>query len=236
MVLLKDGNIPYLQSKHLFLTVIISLVFIFIFLPYTLLLLSGYKLYRYSNTKYFRWVNKVKPLLDSYYAPYKKQTRYWTGFLLLVRCVLYIVFSLEWDTSKSLLAIITVFTGIASLAWLSGRIYTNFYIDIIEASIHLNLIILSSLTLGNINRQALSYTLVGIVFATMIGIILCQFYHLYISKSARWLKIKSKIQQNVQHPKTLTETDTPSANATSENPPKEVSKTFIELRELLLEN
>ena len=94
-VWLKDANVPYLQSKHLLLTVITTLVLIFLFLPYTILLLLGYVLYRFSVMKGFCWLNRIKPLLDSYYAPYKIHTRYWTGFLLLVRCILYIVFSVS---------------------------------------------------------------------------------------------------------------------------------------------
>ena len=91
IVWLKDANVPYLQSWHLLLTVVTSLVLVFLFLPYTLLLLLGYKLYRFSGKKYFYWFNRLKPLLDSYYAPYKIHARYWTGLMLLVRCALYLV-------------------------------------------------------------------------------------------------------------------------------------------------
>ena len=90
----KDANVLFLGSGHLPLTVVTSLVLVFIFLPYTLLLLLGYKLYGFSDRKGLRWLNRLKPLLDSNYAPYNTHTRYWTGFLLLVRCVLYSVFSL----------------------------------------------------------------------------------------------------------------------------------------------
>ena len=92
-VWLKDANVPYLQSWHLFLTVVTALFLIFFFLPYTLLLLLGYKVYRFSGRKYFRWLNRMKPLLESYYAPYTVHNRYWTGFLLLVRCILYMILS-----------------------------------------------------------------------------------------------------------------------------------------------
>ena len=43
---LKDPNVPYLESWHLFLTVITSLILFFFFLPYTIFLLMGFKLYR----------------------------------------------------------------------------------------------------------------------------------------------------------------------------------------------
>ena len=83
-VWLKDANVLrwYRQSWHLFLTVV--------FLS-SLLLLLGYRLYRYSGKRYLHWLNRLRPLLDSYYASYKIHTRYWTGFHLLVHCFLYIV-------------------------------------------------------------------------------------------------------------------------------------------------
>ena len=102
VVWLKDANVPFVKSKHLFLTVVTSLVLVFLFLPYTLLLFLGYKLYRFTGKKHWRWLNRLKPLLDSYYAPYKNHTRYWTGFLLLVRCALYIVFSVSSASNSRL--------------------------------------------------------------------------------------------------------------------------------------
>ena len=39
---------------------------------------------------------KLKPLLDSYYAPHEKHSRFWPGLLLLVRCGLFVVFSLDY--------------------------------------------------------------------------------------------------------------------------------------------
>ena len=182
-----------------------------------------------------RWFNKIKPLLDSYYGPYKINTRYWTGFLLLVRCVLYIVFSVNslGDTDKSLLAIIITFTGIGFI--FSGRIYRSIYVNIIEASIYLNLVILSAGTLVEVNRAALSYTLIGIVFATMIGSIVYQFHLLYISKRPTWIKIESKISNIRKNPTATSETETPLQITPAANPAKDISKTYIEFREPLLD-
>lgn len=227
-VWLKDANLPHLQWKHLFLTVVTSLVFIFIFLPYTFLLLLGHHLYRLPNRRGFRLLIKLKPLLDSYNAPYKIKTRYWTGFHLLVRCALYIVFSVNslGDTGRSLLAIIITFTGIAILA--SGRIYRNFYVDLIEGSMYFNLIILSAGILAEVNKAALSYTLVGLALVIFIGIIMYHFHLLYTAKSTAWLTIKLKISSLK---KRTSETDPPAKFT-----PSKISKTFIELREPILEN
>ncbi len=44
-VWLKDGNVPYMESWHLLIAVVTSLILIFLLLPYIILLLFGYKLY-----------------------------------------------------------------------------------------------------------------------------------------------------------------------------------------------
>ena len=108
---LKDANVLYLEPKHLFLVIVTSVILVFLFIPYTLLLLLGPQLYRFTDKKYLHWLNRLKPLLDSYYAPYKNHTHYWTGFLLLVRCALYIVFTFT-STDTSLLTIALIFTAI----------------------------------------------------------------------------------------------------------------------------
>ena len=242
-VWLKDGNVPYLESWHLLLTVVTSLVLVFLFLPYTLLLLLGYKLYRFSGRKHMHWLNRLKPLLDSYYAPYKIHTRYWTGFLLLVRCALYIVFSYNslGGTSKSLLAIIITFTAIIVIAWLSVKIYKRTLNNIVEASIYLNLIVLSAVTLAELESPALVHSLVGTVFITMMAIIAYHFHTLYISKSTIWKKIETKVSSVIESIWLLIDTKNTApvplpANISSHDPHKIVSETTVELREPLLEN
>ncbi len=145
-VWLKDGNVPYMESWHLLIAVVTSLILIFLFLPYTILLLFGYKLYYFSDRKYLHWINNLKPLLDSYYAPYKIHTRYWTGFFLLIRCAPYIVILLFGDEDKSALAITITFVSTGFALGLI-RIYSSLYVNLIELSIYLNLIVLSVFTI-----------------------------------------------------------------------------------------
>ncbi len=241
-VWLKDANVPYLETKHLFLAVVTTLILVFLFLPYTLLLLLSYKLYRFTGRKPFLWLNTIKPLLDSYYAPYNLQTRYWSGFLLLVRCALYVVFSSSslGGTTMSLLAIAITFTVILVLtivhAWRSIKIYKNIFVNIIEASVYVNLIILSAASLADANTPALVYSLVGAVFVAMIGIIVHHFHLSYMAKSAIWLKIRGTFKATLT--KTKTEAPVPfatGAGISSHDPHKIVSQSVIDLREPMLE-
>ncbi len=195
IVWLKDANVPYFKLKHIILMVVITLVLILLVLPYTLVLLFGYKLYRISGNKYFRWLNrpllKIKPLLDSYYAPYNAQTRFWTGFLLLLRCALYVVFSFN-SSAATTKSINVSFTAVIVIAWFYIRIYKSIYVNIIEISVYINLIILSVFE-SSANSTTLVNSLVGIVFATTIIIIIYHFHLLYIAKSSKWLKLMQRL-------------------------------------------
>ena len=238
-VWLKDANVPYLHSKHLFLAVVTSLVFIFFFLPYTLLLLLGYKLYRFSGRKHFRWFNRIKPLLDAYYAPYRTQSRYWTGFLLLVRCALYIVFSFDNSPQRkaSLLAIILTFS-ITNLAILltAKKIYRECFAGCLEPLVSLNLIAVSSLTLAKVHHlSALVYTLVGLVCMATVIVIAHQLFLQHVRTSTRWLKFKTTLCAHWATRQSNAESATGAATqGLQDRPEKSVSTTIVELREPLL--
>ena len=236
-VWLKDANEPYLKSRHLALGVMTCLIFVFLFFPYTLFLLLGHKLYRLSGKKHFHWLNRFKPLLESYHAPYNIHTRYWTGFLLLVRCILYLIFSYNslGATSKSLLAINIIFTIIVSkIILFSGRIYKQFFVNIVEVGMYVNLITLSAFTLAQMNSAAVVFLSVGVGFVVMLAVIVHHFHLPYTAKTALWLKIKVCLSGFLQRNKTPQELDKPLVALPKNS--QTCSKTVIDLREPLLEN
>ena len=80
-----DPNIIYFEGKN-FLLAIFAISMIALFLaPYILLLSFWYLLQAHSGKRGFRWFNRLKPILDAYYAPYNQNARFWTEFLLIVR-------------------------------------------------------------------------------------------------------------------------------------------------------
>ena len=181
-----DANIYYLAGKHIPLFIVAVLVFLFLFLPYTLLLLFGQWLQAISHLRLFSWVNsaKLKPFMDSYHAPYKAKHRYWPGLLLILRFVLLLVFAFnsEEDPSINLLAILVTTGLVVAMAWLGGGIYRNWCLDALECSFALNLIILAAATYhvtyhvnhSKQNQLVVGYTSVSIAFATFIGIFVFQ--------------------------------------------------------------
>ena len=184
-VWLYDANIDYLSGKHIPLFLVAVLVFLFLFLPYTLLLLFGQWLQAISHLRLFSWVNsaRLKPFMDSYHAPYKAKHRYWPGLLLVLRFVLLLVFALnpQQDPNINLLAI-QVGTGILIVwAWVSGGVYKNWCLDTLEGSFALNLIILAAATMYtyHVSRQdgtqlAVGYISVSIALAIFITILAFQ--------------------------------------------------------------
>ena len=195
-VWLYDANIDYLHGMHIPLFLVAVVVFFFLFLPYTLLLFFGQWLQAISHLRLFSWVNRLKPFMDSYHAPYKAKHRYWPGLLLVLRFVLLLVFAFEFnpqqDTSINLLAI-QVGAGMLHLwAWISGGVYRMRFLDALEGSFALNLIILSATTyhinLSKGNQLIVGYTSISIAFATFIGILAFQLAK--VTGIAQYLKNK----------------------------------------------
>ena len=93
-VWLLDGNIGYLSSKHIPLFIAALGFLVFLFLPYTLVLLFGQWI-RKSRLKIFSPINNYRILffLEAYHAPYTEKHRYWTGLMLTLRCLLFLVFA-----------------------------------------------------------------------------------------------------------------------------------------------
>ena len=88
-----DASVKYFQGHHipLFLVGVLIIVIIFI---YTVLLFSWQWLLPLSNKRMFRWVRntRLNLFMEANLALYKPKYRFWTGLLLFVRIILYIVY------------------------------------------------------------------------------------------------------------------------------------------------
>ena len=180
---LYDGNVDYLKGKHSALFVAAVLLLVFISLPYTVALLFIQCLQYRSRYRILAWVRRLKPLLDAYTGPYKDKHCYWPGFLLVVRVVLFLVFSVNvfGDPAINLLTIIVTTFCILFFSINFGGIYKTSILNFIEYSFFLNLGILSSATLFTTltdrDQTAVVYTSVDIAFATFMII---TFYHILV--------------------------------------------------------
>ena len=74
-----DGNIVYLGPEHAPLFAVAVIVLVFLWLPYTLLLLLGQWLHRLKCHLITCLLLKLKPFLDAHHAPFKDRHLYWFG-------------------------------------------------------------------------------------------------------------------------------------------------------------
>ena len=180
-VWLYDASISYFQEPHhIILGIFAIFTLLFLFLPYTFLLLCGHWLQAKSHWRLLSWINKLKPFMDAYHAPYRKNKRHWIGIYLLARCGLFVTFAFNavGDYDINLLAVCSV---VAGLSIIKGRVYEKRYNDFLESSFLLNLCIFSVATFYvseemTGDRQSriqniLSGISVGIAFVYFIGIL-----------------------------------------------------------------
>ena len=123
---------------------------------------------------------------------------------------------------------IIAFAAIVSLSWISGRIYSKRYTNVLEVATYFNLIVLSALTLAGHNSAALVYFLVGAVFATAGGIVMLHFAHLLMV--AACLNKRQRLHSTA----TLITDRTPVSRMPTTTRP--VTRTEVCLREPLLDN
>jgi len=70
-VWLYDGNVPFMKGKHGYLLEASITTFVFVIVPFTLLVLLSPCLQSRSNHGALRWIHRIKPLIDAYQSPYK---------------------------------------------------------------------------------------------------------------------------------------------------------------------
>ncbi len=173
-----DGNIGYLEGKHISLFLAGLLAFLFLFLPYTLLLLFGQCIVAASNHRLLSWANNLKfrYFLDAHHAPYKTQHCYWSGLLLLIRFLLFIisaVISINSPRDPSVNLLVLAITCAGLLTWTSlmaGNVYKKWYNNALESSFILNLVILAA---ASYQVKVEEGSQAAVVYTSISGIIAC---------------------------------------------------------------
>ena len=204
-----DATVGYLKGKHIGLFVIAVLI-LFAGIFYTTILMLWQWFLRLSDKKMFAWIKNQKlcHFIEPYHAPYAFKYRYWTGLLLLVRVILYIIFTTNFkgDPQLPLLAIIFVVGALVFFKrGLAAKIYKKRPVDILETIMYFNLIAFSALTSYYIDEEsskaAIATTSVSITFILLMIVLA---FHVYkyscictiIEKKELLKKTKAKIQGN----------------------------------------
>ena len=201
LVWLPDGNVDYLKGKHIFLFLLALFLLTVLSVPYTSILLFSQCLQRWSNFKVISWIWKVKPLFDAYTGPFKDKHRYWTGLLLLVRVVLYIIYSTNvgGDPAVNLLATCITVACLLTYLVLAGGVYKTWPLTVLECSYLLNTLILMTVALYSRlidkNQNVLANVSVVLSFLLSGGTVV---YHVY-SKIKETRLVKRYIQCKQQN-------------------------------------
>ena len=242
-VWLYDGNVDYLQGKHIPLF-IAAMLLLLISLPYTAVLIFIQYLQHWSSYRVLFWVKKLKPLFDAYTGPYKDRHRYWTGLLLLVRIVLFLIFSLNTHGNADINILTISLTVLSLLVYLAatGGVYKTWALNIIEYSFFLNLGVLASATLYTIiNGQGqivVAYTSVSIAFTLFVIIVV---FHILIklksTQQYNWISVNIVRKAQVTLSKLTSALRKLCCNQKNphQNTQPRVTHATIELRESLLE-
>ena len=175
---LYDATVEYFTGKHIALFFLAILILLF-GIAYTLIIFLWQWLLRLNFVTYARLCH----FLEAYHAPYVTKHHYWTGLLLVIRVLLYLVFAFNTsgDPGVSLLAIIIVTGGLLFLLkGYFGQIYKNRMIDVLETTCYLNLTLFSATTLlmlqSNYYQTAVAFISVFIICLQCLIVVS---YHLF---------------------------------------------------------
>ena len=242
-----DGNIDYLKGRHIVLFVVALGFLLFLFLPYTLLLTFGQFLRTMRLRR--RWILKFIhstafiSIMDAYHAPYSRKHRYWTGLMLLTRCVLFIAFSMVYTGDKITVnsyIIVLVISGILLIKTCSTTHYKSFWKNTLELSFLYNLVVIGA-TLYFLKSNSLNNNMTTIMCNSINASILIS-YMVFLGILLYHAHLKVQNVRLYQIAKQVFQRKFPSKNMTvfSNKNEKKLSrlilptKSLVELREELL--
>ena len=127
---------------------------------------------------------RIKSFIEYYHKPYTAQHRYWTGLLLIIRIILYLVAATNVCNDPTVALTTIIFTVVFIFAlrlFFGSRVYEKWPVDMLETFFCLNILLFATFTwycLDNpeSKKEAPAYTSVTITIITLLLIIL---YHVY---------------------------------------------------------
>ena len=204
-VWLLDGNIHFLDGKHIPLFIASLVMIVFLLILYTLPLVFIQCLQSVSHYRVLFWVHYLKPLFDAYTGPYKHKHRYWIGVTLLLRLVFVLTFSLNFSNDPATKLLTIAIVSLAMLIYISYfKVYKLWMNNVNEISFLLNLVLLSVVTsyqMATGGRLALP-----IILSTSIAFI--DFFLVSIYQGTKqlltcrrvkytWIKLQTRVKERV---------------------------------------
>ena len=204
---LHDASVLYIRGKH----AILFLVALFILIVgsiYTAVLFFWQWLLRHQSRKPLKWVQnqRLYMFLEPYHAPYTFKHRYWTGLLLFIRAILYIISAanVSNDPAVNLLAVGITMTCLLLLKGYSqGNLYQKWSLDVLEMACYLNIALFSLVELfileGNRNQEIIAYISGSF---TIVLFLLVLVYHLFTEVLSK-ANVSKLLRQKQEGPEEL---------------------------------
>ena len=147
---LRDANLEYGKGKHIAL-IIAAVLILILGLLYTILITFWQWFLYCSRSRLFKCTTnqKLHTFIDTYHIPHTAKHRYWTGMLLLVRVVVYLIstFSVSINPRITLLSIVVIMSCLLSYKTLFMiRVYKNWLLNAMESYVYFNITIFTTVT------------------------------------------------------------------------------------------
>ena len=95
-----------------------------------------------SHLRPFKWVPRLTPVYDAYFAPLKDKHHYWFGVLLVTRCILLIILMATYTTYPTVNYVLLVVINALLLGYGNYfRVYKDKYVQFSESFFFLHLIL-----------------------------------------------------------------------------------------------
>ena len=185
-----DGSLRYCWHPHIYLFIAAIATLVFLWLPYTLLLLLIQPLRRVSHLRPLKWINKLAPVFDAYFSPLKDKHQYWFGAMLLVRGILLLILTVTSIAKPTINVLVLLITMIfLVIIILIKNVYRRKKLKLLKSATLWNLIILTAGTLYNwesiMVRMILLEVSIGITFAQFCVIVVLSLIKLCVSAGWR---------------------------------------------------
>ena len=187
---LPDASVKYSEGKLIAL-VCVAILILILGLLYTIIIFSWQWLLRLSHIKLFAWTKnqKLHTFINTYNHPYNAKHRYWTGLLLLVRVVVYLIYAFSTSLDPKITLLFTAIIMCTLITYKTVRnvkVYKNRLLNATESFVLFNMAIFSVITLYTFNdldnTHEQRFQVVTAFFSVGMIVILCLLvilYHVY---------------------------------------------------------
>ena len=166
---LPDASVKYFKGKHIALVCMAILILLF-GLFYTIIIFSKQWLVHCPRSKLYKTIRlyKLQFFIDTYHMPYTAKHRYWTGLLLFIRIVVYLISALSISSDPRITLLSTVIIISLLFLYLTAcrivRVYKNSLISALESFVYFNIVCFALVTWYSSNNQNNNLEIVRNVF------------------------------------------------------------------------